>query len=199
MKTTDTLERKRRARERAIDGLLAQARHAGGCVDRMYWTLVWDLEMAPMTTNLEQLAEVGFVPVPPDDVCEGEMKDVLDDLISELARLGVYLTHTDHLIDRDLYDILVTRVLREPVRDLPPSPDVVEWIDLAVGALPTGEDVYLTFYATDAERRAAAPTGSRKRLPARRARVVERDRWLPRPENFSGEPESGFPDQHEPF
>lgn len=199
MKTTETLERKRRARERAIDGLLAQARHTGGCADRMYWTLVWDLEMAPMTTNLEQLAEVGFIPVPPDDVCEGEMKDVLDDLISELARLGVYLTHTDHLGDRDLYELLVTRVLREQVRDLPPSPDVVEWIDLAVGELPSGEDVYLAVYATDAERRAAAAAAPRKRLPARRERVVERDRWLPRPENFSCEPETDSPDQDEPF
>ena len=73
-------------------------------------------------------------------------------MIETLADLGVFLLHTDHLDDRSLYALLESRVLRDPVRDLPPSQGVAEFIDLG----------------------ARAQAGS--------APVTDRDRFLPRPE-----------------
>ena len=46
-------------REKAIDQLVVDATERGDCVDRFYWMLVYDLEMAPMTSNLKQLTDLG--------------------------------------------------------------------------------------------------------------------------------------------
>lgn len=124
-------ERKRRARAAAIDRLVADARDKGGCTDRMYWTIVHDFERAEWTTNLQQLEEIGVCPPPPGDVGDTELSLVLWELIDALAGLGIYLLHTDHLTDRELYDRLMLHVLREQVRDLPPDASVHEYIDLS--------------------------------------------------------------------
>lgn len=124
-------ERKRRVRAEAIDRLVADARDKGGCTDRMYWTIVHDFERAEWTTNLRQLEEIGACPPAPSDVGDTELSLVLWELIDALAGLGIYLIHTDHLTDRELYERLVLQVLREQVRDLPPDASVHEYIDLS--------------------------------------------------------------------
>jgi hypothetical protein len=141
------------ARERAIDGLVEQAEREGGCTDRFFWTLHYDIELAPVTTNARQLQEVG-VELPAADSFHEEsgLHRHLWEVIETLADLGVYLMHTDHLADRELYRLLEERILRESVRDLPPSEGVAEFIDLGVWASPDA--------------------------PA----VADRDRLLPKPE-----------------
>jgi len=124
-------ERKRRARAEAIDRLVADARDRGGCTDRMYWTLIHDFERAEWTTNLKQLEEIGVYPPTSEDVGDMELSLVLWELIDALAGLGIYLIHTDHLTDRELYERLTLHVLRERVRDLPPDSSVHEYIDLS--------------------------------------------------------------------
>ena len=124
-------ERKRRARAEAIDRLVADARDRGGCTDRMYWTIVHDFERAEWTTNLQQLEEIGVYPPTSGDVGDMELSLVLCELIDALAGLGIYLIHTDHLTDRELYERLTLHVLCERVRDLPPDASVHEYIDLS--------------------------------------------------------------------
>ncbi len=181
MITVNVLEQKSKARERAIDGLLAMAKAKGGCEDRMYWTLVWDLEMAPITTNAAQLAEIGYEPLASEQVRDAGLSAALRSLVHHLALIGVYIMRTEHLTDRELYVQLTTGILHEPIRDLPPSPEVVEWIDLSLGTYDDGEDVYLSVYATDQERLELAEEDPTCRLPPRRERVATRDAMLPRP------------------
>ena len=143
-------------RERAIDALVARAAMQGSCTDRLFWTIHYDFELAPVTTNLEQLREVGvYMPpegeLPHDSLLQRQLWEVIE----TLADLGVFLLHTDHLGDRELYRLLEGRILREPVRDLPPSEGVAEFIDVGVWA------------------GANAP------------QVADRDRLLPRPETGS--------------
>jgi len=140
-------------RERAIDELVARAERSGGCTDRLFWTLHYDMELAPITSNARQLQEVG-VELIPEDSCrdDGALHRQLWEVIETLADLGIYLLRTDHLSDRELYRLLEGRILREPVRDLPPSAGVHEYIDLGVWATPDA------------------------------AKVVERDRLLPKPD-----------------
>jgi hypothetical protein len=118
-------------RERAIDALVDQAQCAGGCTDRLFWTLHYDMEVAPITSNARQLEEVGVV-LPPEDAWrdDGELHRHLWEVIETLADLGIFLLRTDHLSDRELYRLLEGRILREPVRDLPPSAGVHEYVDL---------------------------------------------------------------------
>ena len=127
-------EQKRSARNTAIDELVAKSTAAGGCTDRLYWTIVYDCEHAPMTTNLAQLAEVGVNPTPSAHLTDEESTAQLWVVINTLADLGIYFLNTNHLTDRALYERLVTGILLEPVRDLPPDAGVHEFIDLTGGS-----------------------------------------------------------------
>ena len=131
------LEQKRNRRNQAIDELIAKATAAGDCADRLYWTLNYDFEHAPMTTNLAQLKEIGIEPTTLESLNDDQVAPALDAIITGLATLSIYLLNTNHLTDRALYERLVTGILVEPVRDLPPNAGVEEFIDLQGGtALP---------------------------------------------------------------
>lgn len=123
-------EAQRRLRTEAIDRLQDEAKRAGGITDRLYWTMVYDFELAPLTTNLAQLRELGIEVPPASSLDEAALSARLWEVIEGLARLNVFLVATDHLTDRELYDRLESRVLREEVREVPPEPGVREYIDL---------------------------------------------------------------------
>lgn len=126
-------EAKRRLRLEAIDRLQDEAKRAGGITDRLYWTMVYDFELAPLTTNLAQLRDMGIDVPPAESLDEPALSTKLWEVIEGLARLNVFLISTDHLTDRDLYHRLESRVLREQVREVPPEPGVREYIDLGTG------------------------------------------------------------------
>lgn len=144
-------------REKAIDQLVVDATERGDCVDRFYWMLVYDLEMAPMTSNLKQLTDLGLAVLAPDDLDERELHEQLWEVVESLGDLGVFLLHTDGLSDRELYSRLFHEILTEPVRDLPPTEGVSEFIDLLGGAAQDGVEAQVVV-------------------------KVDRDRFLPKPE-----------------
>lgn len=127
------LERRRRIRHREIDRLVEQARRRGGVVDRLYWTMVHDFELAPVTTNRAQLAAIGIEVPPACELDDQTLSTRLWEVIRGLARLRVFLLDTEHLDDRALYDRLEREILREEVREVPPEPGVREYIDLGSG------------------------------------------------------------------
>ncbi len=127
---TEFLAAKCNRRNAAIDLLVANAVRNGESADRLYHTLIFDFEHAPMTTNLQQLAEIGITVQPTASLSDDEVGPALEKIINGLAQLGVFLTSSNHLNNKALYERLLTGILPEPIRDLPPSTDVVEWIDL---------------------------------------------------------------------
>jgi hypothetical protein len=171
-------------RARRIDELVAKARASGGIEDRFHWTLVYDLEMAPLTTGRALLLEHRIVPVPPQDL---EAPDALHDelwtVVEALAACGVFLVNTDHLDDRDLYGRLYYRILDEPTRALPPESEASEFIDclhpLDVESGGLGRN--LADRLTAGDRPASPMHGPGIRGPAFRRAPADRDRWLPRP------------------
>ena len=171
--------RKRIARERAIDGLLASAHADGGIVDRVYWTLVHDLELAALTTNLEQLEEIGVEVPMPEALDDEELLQSLQEVIHGLAELEVYLLHSDHLDDRTLYRRLREDVLADRVRDLPPRIGCREWVDLSSG-LGDPVETWLRYHASEEERSQASDRG--EIVPSRSRKKADRDRSLPRPD-----------------
>jgi hypothetical protein len=124
--------RKRALRSAAIDRYVAERESAnGGTFDRMLATLTYDCEQAPLTTNMQQLAEIGVVPPPADSLTDDQVNTELTSLVHALALLGVYLIETNHLTDQQLYRVLTESVLREQIRDIPPCPDMHEYVDLS--------------------------------------------------------------------
>jgi len=120
-------DRKRAARKAGIAALIADGIESDPVLAMMHW----DTECAPLTTNLEQLREIGFIPPAPATLNDDELPPVLEALVAELAVLGLYLSSTNHLGDRQLYSILVDTALRDRVRDIPPTHDMSEFIDFA--------------------------------------------------------------------
>lgn len=133
------LERRRRTRRREIDRLVEEARRAGGVCDRLYWTMVYDFELAPVTTNLAQLEGLGIEVPAAADLDDSVLEQRLWEVIRGLARLQIYLIDTEHLDDRALYEQLEGRILREEVREVPPEPGVREYIDLGPPPLSQAE------------------------------------------------------------
>jgi hypothetical protein len=135
----------------------------------------WDPDTAP--SWLERLRDSG-VPVPqPDTVLPADLPDVLKELINALGERDVYLFHTDHLSDAELYEYLVNTALEVPAP--PRQPTAYEVIDLCP-PYGKGIDMMLAFHASDSLRAGLLAIGVD--LPPRRVPIANRDRGLPRPE-----------------
>ena len=175
-RVVSVMRTKRAARRREIESLRARALVRGATDDPGYWTLVHDLECAPITTNLAQLGEIG-VAVPDERwLDDDEVSRSLATIIEGLALLEVFLRHTDHLDDRMLHRELRCRVLVEAVRDVPAGVGCREWIDLAAGR---DSSAFLAVHASDEERSDAARRG--EVVPPRLRRLADRDGTLPSP------------------
>ncbi|MFM8872735.1 MAG: hypothetical protein ACKOJI_05170 [Phycisphaerales bacterium] len=156
----------------------------GRVEDRFHWTLVYDLEMAPVTTGRALLLEHRIVPVPPQDLDSADaLHDELWTVIEALAASGVFLLNTDHLDDRDLYGRLYYRILDEPTRALPPESEASEFIDCLhpLDIESGGLGRRLADRIAAGEHQPPSMRAAGVRGPAYRRAPAERDRWLPRP------------------
>jgi hypothetical protein len=124
-------EKKRSERRAAIEALVAKAKEEGRPSERIVAAIVYDSEHAPWTTNRKQLSEIGIEVPPPEALSDEDIALALKMLIDGLALLGIYLSGTDHLGDRDLYTQLSTKVIEEATRDVPPNQDMSEFIDMS--------------------------------------------------------------------
>lgn len=172
--------RKRKVRDGEIDRLQREAGERGEITDRMFWTMVYDFERAPWTTNRKQLAELGVEVAPLGDLGTEEVEGRLRKVIEGLGRLNVFLLHTDHLGDVELYRRLSEEILDEEIRDVPVCPGVREYIDLIGSGAGSEQEIYLRHYASEVEREAhRREHGS---VPRHEPPPFDRDRHLPRPE-----------------
>ena len=183
---------KRRAREAKIAELVADAERNGRPSERIIAAIMHDSEHAPHSTNRRQLAEIGVACPPPGAIELGaaEAHEALWRVIYGLAFLGIFLSSTDHLDDRSLLRILASRILDESIRDVPPSADMSEFIDLGPcrpgHSAPDGlEGPFEHADHAEDEDGDLLPCGSGPQgrgEPAAGLRcVVDRDRLLPRP------------------
>ena len=121
-------------RNRRIDGLVTNAMSRGEDSDRLFWTIVHDLEHAPQTTNLEQLEQLGF-DVPSlrelSRLGPAESAEYLRMLLDAMSVLRVFIRGAEHLSNRGLLNHLIQVVLRESVADLPHSLSSRQWVDLS--------------------------------------------------------------------
>jgi len=141
--------RKTTARENGIADLMSKMANP----DRMTAAIRWDCDLSPRTTNKKQLTELGVtVPESLETLEDNQIHATLWRIIYNLARMGIFLSETNTYTDRDLLNFLITRVLLDEIPDLPPTPDLSEFI--------------------------SAHTSERVGLDE----VVERDQLLPRPD-----------------
>jgi hypothetical protein len=111
--------------------------------ERFEAVIEYDMNHASQTTNGRQLEEIG-INIPSsdwiNDSTDQEIHLVLWEIIYGLARLGIFLTGTDGHDDRDLLLHLCTKVLQDKVSDIPPTPDMIEFIDIMSIRVVTSRD-----------------------------------------------------------
>src|SRR5438045_831850 len=71
-------------------------------VELGFWEHVVAFEKAAWTRTFDALQEAGITLLPPDELDDAQLKDKLWEVINGLTMLGVELSHTDHLSDREL-------------------------------------------------------------------------------------------------
>ena len=126
---------------------------------------------------VDLLPEFGVNLLPPPELTDEALSSLLWEVLHVLACLGVYLKHTDHMSERELYAGLWQSVLREESY-LPCSAREAAWThDFIGGGSEEDEQVWLACYASDVERQRRAEKGMTFRREGRRRR--RRDWRLP--------------------
>jgi hypothetical protein len=151
-------------------------------LQRQFWENVVSFESAPRKIRREILAEDGIQARPEAGLSDGELAAELWRVIEALARRRQYLEWTDHLSDRELYKLLVNRVLEEETEVLPPEAAWNCHISVHEYGGPGEEDgtnVYLQYYADD-ETRADWVKQFPGEIPAHSEPPYDRDRFLPK-------------------
>lgn len=138
--------------------------------------LAW--ETGPSSTHGEWLVRHGFVFEPPDELSGHRLKCELWRLIEALAVARVFLCHTNHLSDAELYARLWNDVLDADAPDFARTPDDACHWDFA-DAGSGDEQTWLMHYASEEARQAWVHEFRDVVLPPRRRPPYCRDHRLP--------------------
>ena len=109
-------------RNRRIDRLVESAERRGEDPDRLFWSIVHDLEHAPMTTLRARLRTLGLTPPGPEEIGSLDSRaiaSVLDTMLVALRLLGVFVHDVGNLPPADLLRRLTSHLVDRPIPDLP--------------------------------------------------------------------------------
>jgi hypothetical protein len=114
-----------------------------------FWANVLAYESAPETCHFNQLEEAGIELPEPGQLDDAALTAKLWEVINSLARLNVFLSQTDHLSDRELYEELWHDTLREITVDLPPDSGWTCGLDMLGSGSDEDCQLYLKYYADE--------------------------------------------------
>src|SRR5579871_1528825 len=110
------------------------------------------LDQAPQTTHFEQLRRHGLDLPNPNSLDDVQVCEKVWEVIRKLAEMNVFVTSTNHLSDRELYERLWSDVLHEWTMDAA-LPDMTCHLDLVGSGSDHDIAAWLRYYA-DADDRA---------------------------------------------
>lgn len=138
-------------------------------------------EKGATTTLLAELQRIAIEVPPPAVLSDAALPDKLWEIINGLARLRVFLEHTDHLSDRTLYELLHDRLLPEEMDELGTDDGGAWHIDILGGGSLEDIALYLKHYADEEFRRSWLADWPDDDMPAHQDPPHDRDRLLPAP------------------
>ncbi len=148
-------------------------------VEEQFLQQVLAIEQVGATPLFDQLVQAGVALPPSSELSDPQLDSTLRRVFEVLAGFGVYVTSTDHLSDRDLYDLLWHDTLRQPETTVPENPNITCMIDLTSTGSEEHIQLWLTYYATEEDREAWQADFPSDPLPAKKRRPHDRDRTLP--------------------
>jgi hypothetical protein len=128
----------------------------------------------------DQLKKAGVRLPRPEDMNDSQLHTKLWEVINSLALLGNFLSGTDHLSDRQLYESLWHEILREPAPICPENSTASRHIDILGGCSPEDLQLRLKYYADEEERLNWAQEFPEDTIPQHEPLPYDRDRHLPR-------------------
>lgn len=130
---------------------------------------------------LELLNQSGLELLPPNSLDGISLSQALNEVITRMASLGVYLWHTDHLSDAELYHYLYYQGLREETVLFSGASCDAHIIDLLGSGSDDDNMIYLKYYADSEQRRQWMLDWPNDSLPQHEAPPFDRDSSLPQP------------------
>ena len=114
-----------------------------------FWGNVLEYENAEQTCHFNLLAERGLDLPAPEDIDDAQLTAKLWEVVAGLAELQVFLSQTDHLSDRELYEHLWHDSLRVITTDLPPGMGWTCHLDMLGSGSDEDIELHLKYYADD--------------------------------------------------
>jgi hypothetical protein len=136
---------------------------------------------------IDELASRGVTVRAPDEIPPNELAAEICRIAGELARLRVFLEHTDHLTDEELYRRLWDETLHGWSFISPDDPMGATHVDFVGSGSDEDHLAWLTYYADDAGRAEAQSWEPGLRLPERKTPPFDRSATLPRATNHEGQ------------
>ena len=138
--------------------------------------LAW--ETAPKHTLMKALVDSGVSIPAPDDLSDNELSPKLWEIIHGLLALRVSIGNTDHLSDRALYALLYNETLDNT--DVVVGMEQTMTIDMTeTGTYEDGLRTYLTYYASEKERRRYEKMFPKMHIPPHCEPPKRRDHLIP--------------------
>lgn len=138
-------------------------------------------ETASRTTWGDQLRETGYDPPKPDSLSDEEVGREVWQLIRKLSELRLFIDHTDHLSDRELYEWLYHGALSEETLDVPADADSACHLDAVDAGSHEDNQNWLRYYADEGERREWAREYPDEPIPPHEPLPYQRGHLMPKP------------------
>ena len=116
----------------------------------------------------------------PAQLDAGALSTKLREIIEQMASLGAFLWHTDHLSVAELYSYLYNDGLREEAVLFPENPSYAYTIDLTGSGSEEDNQIYLRYFADEEHRKQWAADWPDDPMPDHEDPPFDRDRHLPR-------------------
>jgi hypothetical protein len=144
-----------------------------------FWRHVVEFETAGTTNLVKELKTVGVAVPDPDSLNDEALHSALWATIEALGRMRVYLDHTDHLSDRELYTLLWGQLLPEEMPALDHGDGSAWHVDVLGGCSEEDFALYLKHYADEDTRQHWRSSFPDYDLADHVDPPYERDRYLP--------------------
>jgi len=153
-------------------------------VEEQFLEQVLAYETAPTTSAVEQLEKAGLKLPPPGGLKDEELPALLKTIFERMAARHMYVTSTNHLSDRELYERLYSDVLKEEMPEMPELPaGGGGWCFDMIGS-GSEEDtaLWLRYYADEETRQRWRKDYPDEKIPPHEDPPHARDRTLPQME-----------------
>ena len=188
---SDSTDRKRRKHIEEMKKKIMRLTGDPGCLDlegltslemkENFLEQILFLEEQDEEPLFERLESKNVLLTAPEEMNDADLHARLWDVIHEMARMGYYISSTDHLSDRQLYALLWSDILRRPVCVNPDPANVSCHIDILGGCSDEDLMIRLKYYADEDERSCWEGDFPEDEIPPQEPLPYDRDRHLPVP------------------